>query len=91
LAILAMGYGDGFSAITGRYIKSKVLFHKKTLAGLLTVFIFTLIIGLILFPNQWYYIIIIAAFASGVELFTKKGLDNLSVPLGVFILGVLLL
>lgn len=91
LAILAMGYGDGFSAIIGRTFKSRVLYHKKTLAGLLTVFIFTLIIGLILFTNQWYYIIIIASVASGVELYTKKGLDNLTLPLIVFILGVLLL
>lgn len=91
LAILAMGYGDGFSAIIGGTCKSKVLYHKKTLAGLITVFAFTLIIGLILFPNQWYYILIIASVASGVELFTKKGLDNLTVPLIVFILGVLLL
>jgi phytol kinase len=91
LAILAMGYGDGFSAIIGKAMKSKVIYHKKTLAGLLTVFGFTFIIGLILFPNRWYDIIIIALVASGLELFTKKGLDNLTVPLGVFILGVLLL
>ena len=46
LPILIMTYGDGFSAIIGKHFNSKVLFAGKTLIGLLTMFVISLIISL---------------------------------------------
>ena len=91
LAILAMGYGDGLSAVIGKAVKSKKLYQNKSLAGTTTMFVVTLIIGLILFPAFWPLMILIALLAAVVELLTPRGLDNLSVPLLIFLIGVLLL
>ncbi len=91
LAILVMGYSDGLSAVFGTHFKSAKLYQNKSLIGFVTMFIVTMIIGLILFPFVWHYILLIAIAAAMVELYTPKGLDNLSVPLLVFLLGVMLL
>ena len=91
LAILAMGYGDGLGAVLGHHFKGLKLVGNKTLVGFLTVFLVTLIIGLILFIASWPWIILIALSAALIELVTPKGLDNLSLPLGIFLLGVMLL
>ena len=89
-AILAMGYGDGFSAVIGKHFPSKKLYKNKSYLGSLTFFIFTLVIGLILFTSIWYLIIMIALIMTLVELFTPRGLDNLSVPLILMILMVVI-
>lgn len=90
-AILTMGYGDGLSAIFGKRFKSKKLYHNKSLIGSLTFFIVTLIIGLILFSSLWYLIILLALMMTLIELFTPRGLDNLSVPLILFLFLVVIL
>ncbi len=91
LAILVMGYGDGLSAVFGKQFKSVKLYQHKSLIGFMTMLLVSLVIGIILFPFSWYFIILIAFAAAFVELYTPKGLDNLSVPLLVFLLGVMLL
>lgn len=93
MAICIMGYGDGLSALMGKKINSRRLYHNKTLAGTMTMFIVSLIIALIGFtllqtsPLGWVIImaLITAGVATLVELFTGKGIDNLTVPLGVFV------
>ncbi|MFP4287318.1 MAG: diacylglycerol/polyprenol kinase family protein [Candidatus Izemoplasmataceae bacterium] len=91
LAILSMGYGDGLGAIVGKHFNSKKLYGHKSLLGSLTMFISTFIIGILLFPSSIVIVIFISIIATLIELFTPKGLDNLSVPLLIFFLGLLLL
>ena len=91
LSILAMGYGDGLGAVLGQHIKSPKLYKNKSIAGSLTMFLATFIIGIIIFPSLWYLMILIAFIATLVELLTPKGLDNLSVPLIIFFLLLLIL
>lgn len=91
LSILAMGYGDGLGAVLGKHIKSPKLYKQKSLVGSLTMFLATLIIGLILFPSLWYLMIVVAILVMLVELWTPKGLDNLSVPLFIFFLLMVIL
>jgi phytol kinase len=91
LAILTMGYGDGLGAVIGKSFKSKKLYNNKSVLGSLTMFLSTLIIGIILFPSSILIVLLIAVLATLIELFTPKGLDNFSVPLLVFLIGLLLL
>jgi len=90
-AVLAMGYGDGFSALIGRQFGNRKIYRNKSYAGSLAMFGFTLIIGLLLFNAQWHLIIFIALAATALEMFTLKGYDNLSVPLTIFLLAVVIL
>jgi len=90
-AILAMGYGDGFGAVIGKRFGRLKIYRNKSYIGSLAMLIFTLIIGIILFTTQWHLIIVIAFAATALEMFTLKGYDNLSVPLMIFLLAVVML
>ena len=91
LSILAMGYGDGLSAVLGKHIPSRKLYGNKSLVGSLTMLVATLTIALILFPSLWFIMVLVAIAATLIELFTPKGLDNLSVPLILFLLLMVIL
>jgi len=92
LAILIMGYGDGFAAIVGKAVNSTLLRPGKTVAGTVTMVTVSLIIGVVLFPpTAWVFIVLIALAAGLVELLTPRGFDNVTVPFAVFMMGVLLL
>lgn len=95
MGILAMGYGDGFAAVVGvRYGKHefKILGYKKSLEGTLTVFLIcsalAYVIMMVLGINNSFGIsVILGLVATGAELLTPMGLDNITVPLitsGVF-------
>ncbi|TVP96483.1 MAG: hypothetical protein EA374_01265 [Acholeplasmatales bacterium] len=96
MAILSMGYGDGLSALVGRHVTSRRLYGNKSLSGSLTMFAVTLLIALIGFmlidagqPGKIILMALLVATAGAlIELFTGKGLDNLTVPLGLFALVV---
>jgi len=90
-AILAMGYGDGLSALTGKHFGKKTVYRKKTYVGSSVMLVFTLAIGFILFPTQIGSVLLIALGATALEMFTKNGFDNLSVPLFIFFLSVVIL
>ncbi len=90
-AVLAMGYGDGFGAILGKRYGKKKVFHHKSYVGSFAMLFFTLLIGLIIFSSQWHFIILIAVIATFLEMFTVNGYDNLSVPLMIFFLSVVIL
>ncbi len=87
LGILVLGYGDGMAAVIGtKFGKNKIIFNKSV-QGSATMFIFSLVVSFIIlsiFTPKIQYIgsLIIASFATTVELLTPYGLDNLSVPLG---------
>jgi len=87
--ILVMGYGDGFAAVIGKKVKSKV-YHigkgKKSVAGSITMYIFSLIIFGVLFlilgtSYWWIKAIGLAILMTAVEAVSIKGTDNLTVPL----------
>ena len=90
-AVLAMGYGDAFGAIICRKVGGIKLFGTKTLAGSLTIFLTIVALGIFLLDNHVWEIIIIAIMASFIELYTKKGFDNLTMPLSIFFVLVLIL
>lgn len=96
IGILIMGYGDGLAAAIGsKYGKHKLVFGKS-LEGTVTMFVASLVValavGLFYYP-VWTALILavgVSAFATLIELFTPKGLDNLSVPLSASLIYYLL-
>lgn len=95
--ILILGYGDGLAAIIGKSYGKKELMHGKTLEGTLTMFLASLLVSLILVFvflngfNSIYIAFILAVSATVIELYSPKGLDNLTVPLGSSVILYLLL
>ena len=86
IGILILGYGDGFAAVIGKKYGKKQLINGKSLEGTITMFVVSLAVGLLVLgisqvTGFWWMALLIAAFATMIELFTPKGLDNLSVPL----------
>lgn len=103
-AIMAWGPGDGMAAIVGKnYGKHKIsgkwIEGMKSLEGSIamavTSFVCTLPVLLFMSNLSWYisviFAIVIAPIASLTELFTKKGLDTITVPIAAsFILCIAL-
>ena len=100
-AILGMGYGDGLASLVGRALKSRRLSEKnpKTIAGCLTMFFVTLqvivLIKLLIGNAQTFSSVVPvallgAAAATAVEAFTPFGLDNISVPVVIYLIAGLL-
>jgi len=100
--MMAMGYGDGLGALVGKRW-GKLYFpgihSKKTLEGIFTVMIFsglsTGIVCAIYAPNLVPHFALYAALscaipAAAIELFTPRGIDNLTLPLGVSLIVFLL-
>ena len=100
--MLAMGYGDGFGALVGRRW-GKLCFpgahSKKSLEGMLTVMLFSgLAVGFVcavyahdIAPHFAVYAALSCAVpATAIELFTPRGLDNLTLPLGIGLIVFLL-
>lgn len=89
VSALIMGYGDGFAAIIGKLVKSteyKVGNATKTCAGSATMlFVSFVIISVFLVQlgvEAWYLkAIILSIIITLIEAVSKKGTDNLSVPL----------
>jgi phytol kinase len=97
MGILILGYGDGLAAVFGvRYGKHKLSFGKS-IEGSLTMFVASLVIGVLVstlvFPitTALWIGLVIALFATIIELFSPKGFDNLTVPLATSLLYYLLL
>ena len=83
--ILVMGYADGLSALVGIRFGKKKLTNNKTIAGTLTMFVVSLIVGFIFIPNI-LLVLLLALIATLLELVTKNGLDNLTVPISLVML-----
>ena len=100
--MLAMGYGDGIGALVGRRwgkLRFPGIHFKKSLEGMLTVMILSgLSVGIVceiyapnLFPHFALYAALLCAIpATAIELFTPRGIDNLTLPLGVSLIVFLL-
>jgi phytol kinase len=86
LGILILGYGDGFAAVIGKKFGRHKLLLGKSVEGSLAMFVASFVVSMILLSIEgvslWLPIaFIIALISTAIELFTPKGLDNLSVPL----------
>ena len=96
-AVLGMGYGDGLASLVGKATKSKRLgsWTKKTVAGSLTMACITFIIVVLIeiyigrtsFSSHLMLIgLLTSVVATAVEALTPFGLDNLSVPIAIYLI-----
>lgn len=96
LGVMIMGYGDGLAAVIGKKYGKKDIGNGKSLIGVVTMFIVSLvaaslIIGFTEGLNFIWIAVVVAITASLIEYLTPKGLDNLSVPIGISLIYYLLL
>ena len=100
--VLGMGYGDGLASIVGMKVKSGHMpgQKKKTIAGSVTMAVVTFVIVLTLnlayrqgvaFARVALVSLLAAICATFVEAYTPLGLDNISVPLTIYLIAGLVL
>ncbi|MDR0222187.1 MAG: hypothetical protein LBI38_01440 [Oscillospiraceae bacterium] len=91
LAVVCMGYGDGFAAIVGEKFgkrKFKFLTARKSAEGCAAMFAVSFVSSAAVLSRQNVAFAFAGAFltatvATCLETFTPDGYDNLTVPLGV--------
>lgn len=92
IALFCMALGDGFAPIFGSIKKgNRVIFASRTLYGSISVFVACLLVVFVMstifsLPLAFWKLLIIAAEATLMELCGIHGLDNLTLPIGVFAL-----
>lgn len=94
VSILIMGYGDGLAGVIGRAVKSKkykIGDTTKSLAGSVTMFVISAMISATFFLTTgigfWLVkTVLVAIVATILEAVSIKGLDNITVPVGVCLL-----
>lgn len=97
IGILIMGYGDGLAAVIGKKHGKHPLAFGKSFEGSITMFIVSFLVTfviLIRYGSLASAVLVglgVAIAGTVIELFTPKGLDNLTVPLGTAILAFILL
>jgi phytol kinase len=87
--IIVMGYGDGLAAVVGQAVKSKEFIingNKKSVAGCLAMFLvtFIIVVGYLTYVESsavFIKSVLVAAVMTIVEAISKKGTDNITVPL----------
>ena len=100
--VLGMGYGDGLASIVGMKVRSGHMpgQKKKTIAGSVTMAVVTFAIVLTLnlayrqgiaFTRVALVSLLAAICATFVEAYTPLGLDNISVPLTIYLIAGLVL
>ncbi len=98
LGVLVMAWGDGLAALVGqRWGKHdyRVLGTKKTLEGsfamaLVSYLVVAAVLSVAQGPNLTTLLLVplpVALLATGLEVFSSRGIDNLSVPLGSSLLA----
>ncbi|NEO99540.1 MAG: phosphatidate cytidylyltransferase [Symploca sp. SIO2E9] len=100
MGILIMAWGDGLAGLIGQHFGKhpyEVWGMKKSWEGSVTMAITSYAVSsLILLAvngnvwQTWFLAVVIALFATGLEAFSKLGIDNLTVPLGSAALGFVL-
>lgn len=99
IGILTMGYGDGFAAVVGeKFGKTKIKIGSvtKSVEGSLMVFFFGFAISGFVFASMgdaWWGVkaLIVGLASSALELYTKDGFDNITLPLGASLISYLLM
>jgi phosphatidate cytidylyltransferase/phytol kinase len=103
IPVLILSVSDTLAALFGTFIKSKEITHrfvkdKKTIFGSLTFFVSSTLILSISMINysdlsilkSIFYSLIIGFIGTILELISRKGFDNLTVPISVSLLLILL-
>ncbi len=97
MGVFCMALGDGFAPIFGAIRRgNRRLFGERTLYGTISVFVICLIVAALIsaifrMGLPAWAIALIALAAAALELIGSRGLDNLTLPLGVFLLSTLLM
>ena len=96
-ALLGMGYGDGGAALIGRkFGKHKIEITDKTMEGSAAMAVITFVVvfalkSLLGCSSSTFMLLIgsvgLGLIAAVVELFTPYGLDNITVPILIYLLG----
>lgn len=92
LGILVMAWGDGLAALIGKRFGRRVYKlwdMQKTWEGSLTMALVSYAVSLLILLNTigniwqtWLISLVVALVATGLEAFSKYGIDNLTVPIG---------
>ncbi len=99
LGIMAMTWGDGMAAVIGRKWPIRQLRPRKSLAGSIAFFIFTLASCLIYLALEaqhfsgseiFGFALMAAVVGAIIELYSPKNLDNLTVPILLGCIGYLI-
>ncbi len=97
MSLFTMAFADGLAPIIAEKIPTGKIFNtSKTFSGSITVFVVSLLI-IIIFTTFFKLelslirIIFISLLNTIIELYSKKGLDNLTLPLGMFLITYILL
>lgn len=89
--LLGMGYADGVSALVGMRFGKRKMFcsSRKSIIGSLCVFVITFAVLMIMgsFSTVWE-VLLICFVTMLFEAYTPLGLDNITVPLVIYILCV---
>ncbi len=90
--LLGMGYADGFAALAGMcFGKTKMPFSKKkSIFGSSVVLLITMLIVLFMSDISVAGALLIGIAAMVAEAYTPMGLDNISVPLIIYVLSAIL-
>ncbi len=97
MGLFCMALGDGFAPIFGAVKKgNRRLLGERTLYGTLSVLVICLLVAaavnaIFRMDLPAWALPLIAVAAAALELVGSRGLDNLTLPLGVFLLSTLLM
>ncbi len=97
MGLFCMALGDGFAPIFGAIRPgNRRLLGERTLYGTLSVFVISLIVAAVIsalfrMGLPFWAMGLFALAAAVLELVGSRGLDNLTLPLGVFLLSTLLM
>ena len=97
IGVFCTSLGDGFAGVLGQIKRyNRNIYDSKTLLGFLSCLFFSFVSALGVCHmhgikiNVWYAFLI-ASFAASLELFAKKGIDNITVTVGSAFLSYLFL
>ena len=97
MGLFCMALGDGFAPIFGAIRKgNRRLLGQRTLYGTVSVFAVCLVVAVVIsalfhMGLPFWAALLIALAGAALELVSPRGLDNLTLPLGVFLLSTLLM
>ena len=85
ISILILGLADTAAFVAGRTLKSPKIYANKTIAGAIG---FVVVSGLIIFFGSGSVMaaLIVSPILAGIELFSKHGADNITVPIAASLL-----
>ncbi|MGN1003024.1 MAG: diacylglycerol/polyprenol kinase family protein [Oscillospiraceae bacterium] len=95
VGLFCMALGDGFAPSLGAIQKgNRTLFRGRTLYGSIGVFVISLAVTAVMtlafaMPLAPWQVLVIALGAAALELVSTSGLDNITLPLGVFALTLI--